>query len=94
MAEKDTPVYVKRKYTYDNANRLVHVSEDGLPLQIRFGYDPTGSLISRETEITTPGTRYIGPAVREEAGQMLCPSCHNPVSPLKKFCGQCGAKIT
>ena len=94
MDEKNSPVYVTRKYQYDKADRIVHVSGDGLPVQIRFGYDPAGNLVSRETEITSPDPRHSEPAAVAEAGQILCPSCHHPVSPEKKFCGQCGAKIT
>jgi YD repeat-containing protein len=93
MDEKKSPVYITRKYQYDKDDRIVHVSGDGLTAQIRFGYDPAGNLVSRETEITNPDTRYIAPAARAEAGQMLCPLCHNPVSSGAKFCGQCGAKI-
>lgn len=94
MDEKKSPVYITRKFQYDKADRIVHVSGDGLPVQIRFGYDPAGNLVSRETESTSPDPRHGEPAAKEEAGQMLCPSCHNPVSSGAKFCGQCGAKIT
>jgi YD repeat-containing protein len=93
MEEKKSPVYITRKYQYDKADRIVQVSRDGQPVQIRFGYDPAGNLVSRETEIISPGTRCPEPAVSLEAGQILCPSCHHQVSPGKKFCPQCGTPL-
>jgi len=93
MEEKKSPVYVTRKYQYDKADRIVQVSCDSQQVQTRFGYDPAGNLVLRETENTPPGTWRSEPAVSVEAGQSLCPSCHHQVSPKKKFCPHCGSPL-